>query len=188
VAERSGVPVFLHPNTPIADSLAPYSDYGFALAGPPWGFGAEAGLHVMRLIYSGLFDKYPKLKIVLGHLGEGLVFWIYRIDFSFKKPWMGEEVRPVIKKAPSEYLRNNFYVNNSGMYSVPAFLSVLLELGADHMMFAADYPYENSDEAAIFIEAVPVSVPDKEKVLYGTASKLFNINQFMFPCLTRSSN
>jgi 5-carboxyvanillate decarboxylase len=175
VAERLDVPVFLHPNTPIASSIAPYTDYGFALAGPPWGFGAEASLHVMRLIYSGLFDKYPGLKIVLGHLGEGLVFWIYRIDFSFKKPWMEEEVRPVIKKAPSEYLRKNFYVNNAGMYSFPAFLGVLLELGADHMMFAADYPYENSEEAAKFIDAIPVSIPDKEKIQYGTAERLFKI-------------
>ncbi len=176
VAEKLDVPIFLHPNTPIASSLKPYSDYGFALAGPPWGFGAEVSLHAMRLIYSGLFDRYPRLKIVLGHLGEGLVFWIYRIDFSFKKPWMGEEVRPDIRKAPSEYLRNNFYVNNAGMYSIPAFLSVFMELGADHMMFAADYPYENSLEAVDFINRIPVSNADKDKIHHLTAKKLFKIN------------
>jgi len=175
VAEKMDVPVFLHPNTPVADSIKLYQDYGFALAGPPWGFGAEASLHAMRLIYSGLFDRYPSLKMVLGHLGEGLVFWIYRIDFSFKKPWMEEEIRPVLKKSPSEYLRNNFYVNNAGMYSVPAFLNVLLELGADHIMFAADYPYENSMEAARFIEDLPISISDKIKIMHGTAEKLFKI-------------
>jgi 5-carboxyvanillate decarboxylase len=175
VAEKLDVPVFLHPNSPSPDSIKPYQDYGFALAGPTWGFGAEAALATMRLIYSGVFDKFPKLKVVLGHLGEGLVFWIYRIDFSFKKPWMDEEVRPKIKKAPSEYLRNNFYVNNSGMYSVPAFLNVLLELGADHMMFAADYPYENSPEAVRFIEQLPVSNPDMEKITHSVAEKLFKI-------------
>jgi 5-carboxyvanillate decarboxylase len=174
-AEKLDVPIFLHPNTPMGPSIKPYTDYGFALAGPPWGFGAEAALHVMRLIYSGVFDKYPGLKIVLGHLGEGLAFWIYRIDFSFRKPWMEAELRPAIKKAPSEYLRNNFYVNNAGMYAVPAFLNVLMELGADHMMFAADYPYENSEEAAAFIKRVPISNPDKEKVQHGTAEKLFKI-------------
>jgi 5-carboxyvanillate decarboxylase len=175
VAERLDVPIFLHPNTPISTSIQPYTDYGFALAGPPWGFGAEAALHALRLIYSGLFDKYPRLKIVLGHLGEGLVFWIYRIDFAFKKPWMEEEVRPNLKKTPSQYLRNNFYVNNAGMYSVPAFLNVLLEMGADHMMFAADYPYENAEEAATFMECLPFSNPDKEKILHGTAEQLFKI-------------
>jgi 5-carboxyvanillate decarboxylase len=175
VAERLDVPVFLHPNSPSPDSIKPYQDYGFALAGPTWGFGAEAALATMRLIYSGVFDRFPGLKIVLGHLGEGLVFWIYRLDFSFKKPWMDQEVRPLIKKAPSEYLRNNFFVNNSGMYSVPAFLSVLLELGADHMLFAADYPYENSQEAARFIEQLPVSNSDKEKITHTVAEKLFKI-------------
>ncbi len=175
VAEKLDVPIFLHPNSPSPESIKPYLDYGFALAGPTWGFGAEAALSIMRLIYSGVFDKYPRLKIILGHLGEGLVFWIYRIDFSFKKPWMETEIRPSIKKAPSEYLRNNFYVNNSGVYSIPALLNVLLELGADHMMFAADYPYENSDEAAHFIENLPISNPDKEKVLHSVAEKLFKI-------------
>ncbi|HEX7475598.1 MAG TPA: amidohydrolase family protein [Dehalococcoidales bacterium] len=174
-AEKLDVPIFLHPNSPSPDSLKAYSDYGFSLAGPAWGFGAETALAVMRLIYSGVFDRYPKLKIVLGHLGEGLVFWIYRIDFSFKKPWMEAADRPAIKKAPSEYLRNSFYVNNAGMYAVPAFLSVLLELGADHMMFAADYPYENSEEAANFIRKVPISDPDKEKILHTTAEKLFKL-------------
>ncbi|MCR4394602.1 MAG: amidohydrolase family protein, partial [Dehalococcoidales bacterium] len=86
-----------------------------------------------------------------------------------------EEIRPVLKKSPSEYLRNNFYVNNAGMYSVPAFLNVLLELGADHIMFAADYPYENSMEAARFIEDLPISISDKIKIMHGTAEKLFKI-------------
>jgi len=152
-------------------------DYGFALAGPTWGFGAEAALSTMRLLYSGVFDQYPRLKIILGHLGEGLVFWIYRVDFSFKKPWMEEEIRPRIKKAPSEYIRSNFFVCNSGMYSVPAFMSVFLELGADRMLFAADYPYENSEEAANFIDSIPISSLDKEKIQHGVAEKIFKIKK-----------
>jgi len=174
-AEKLDVPIFLHPNSPSPSTIKPYEDYGFALAGPTWGFGAEAALSTMRLLYSGLFDKYPRLKIILGHLGEGLIFWIYRVDFSFKKPWMEEELRPKLQKAPSEYIRQNFYVCNSGMYAVPAFLSVMLEIGADHMMFAADYPYENIEEASRFIESVPVSAPDKEKIFHGVAEKLFKL-------------
>ncbi|MFC1942051.1 amidohydrolase family protein [Chloroflexota bacterium] len=174
-AESLDVPIFLHPNTPNPSMIKPYEDYGFALAGPAWGFGAEAALHTMRLIYSGVFDEYPNLKVKLGHLGEGLIFWIYRIDFSFRKPWMADEVRPAIKRLPSEYIRNNFFVNNSGMYSVPAFMSVFQELGADHMMFAADYPYENSEEAARFIENVPISNIDKETIQHSVAEKLFKI-------------
>jgi 5-carboxyvanillate decarboxylase len=175
-AEKLDVPVFLHPNLPAPSAIRPYSDYGFALAGPAWGFGAEAAISVMRLIYGGVLDQYPSLKIILGHLGEGLVFWISRIDFSFKKPWMKElGTKLTIRKAPSEYIRRNFYVCNSGMYTVPAFLSVFLELGADHMMFAADYPYENSQEAAGFIDSIPVSDPDKEKIQHSVAEKLFKI-------------
>jgi 5-carboxyvanillate decarboxylase len=176
-AEKLDVPLFIHPMTPTPSTLKPYSDYGFALAGPTWGFGAEAALSSMRLLYSGLFDKYPKLKIILGHLGEGLIFWIYRLDFSFRKQWMEEEVRPKIKKAPSEYIRNNFYVCNSGMYTAPAFLGVLAELGADHMMFAADYPFESSEEAASFIDQVQISNSDREKIQHSVAEKLFKINQ-----------
>ena len=175
VAESLDVPIFLHPNTPSPSTIKPYEDYGFALAGPAWGFGAEVALHALRLIYSGIFDKYPRLKIVLGHLGEGLIFWLYRIDFSFKRPWM-EEVRPTIKRLPSEYIRHNFFVNTSGMYSVPAFMSVFLELGADRIMFAADYPYENSEEAARFIEHVPISDIDREKIQHSVAEKLFKIS------------
>jgi len=175
MAASLDVPVFLHPNTPGSSSIKPYEDYGFALAGPPWGFGAETSLHALRLIYSGVFDKYPRLKIILGHLGEGLVFWLYRIDFSFKRPWMEEEIRPQIKRMPSEYLRNNFYVNTSGMYSIPAFMSVYLELGAEHIMFAADYPYENSQEAVEFIKQIPICDTDKEKIQHSVAEKLFKL-------------
>jgi 5-carboxyvanillate decarboxylase len=176
VAESLDVPIFLHPNTPNPSTIKPYMDYGFALAGPAWGFGAEAALQTMRLIYSGVFDRYPNLKVILGHLGEGLIFWMYRIDFSFKKPWMDEELRPEIKQPPSEYIRKNFYVNTSGMHSIPAFLSVYLELGADHMMFAADYPYENSEEAAGFIDEIPASEDDKKKIQHSVAEKLFKLD------------
>jgi 2,3-dihydroxybenzoate decarboxylase len=175
IAESLDVPIFLHPNTPISSSIKSYEDYGFALAGPPWGFGAETSLHALRLIYSGVFDKYPRLKIILGHLGEGLIFWLYRIDFSFKRPWMEEEIRPQIKRMPSEYLRNNFYVNTSGMCSIPAFMSVYLELGAEHIMFAADYPYENSQEAVQFIDQIPICDADKEKIQYTVAERLFKL-------------
>jgi len=174
-AESLDVPIFLHPNTPNPSMIEPYTDYGFALAGPTWGFAAEVALHTMRLIYSGVFDRYPNLKIILGHLGEGIIFWLYRIDFSFKKPWMEEEIRPTIKRLPSEYIRQNFFINTSGMYSFPALIHVLLELGADHIMFAADYPYENIEEAAKFIERIPLSDVDKDKIQHSVAEKLFKI-------------
>ena len=89
---------------------------------------------------------------------------------------MEEEIRPKIKRMPSEYIRDNFYINTSGMYSIPAFMSVYLELGADHIMFAADYPYENSQEAAGFIDRIPISNIDKEKIQHLVAEKLFKLS------------
>ncbi len=88
---------------------------------------------------------------------------------------MEKEIRPKIKRMPSEYIRNNFYVNTSGMHSIPAFMSVYLELGADHIMFAADYPYENSQEAAKFIDLIPTSDTDKEKIRHSVAERLFKL-------------
>ena len=114
--------------------------------------------------------------MILGHMGEGLIHWLYRIDFSYKKAWMDEEIRPRIQKAPSRYIMDNFIVTTSGMTAMPAFLSTYLDIGADRIMFSADYPYEKSEEAAAFIERIPVSGEDKEKILYRNAERIFNIS------------
>ncbi len=175
MAEKLDVPLYLHPNIPNPHMIRGFSDYGFALAGPALGFTIEAAVQAMRLMYSGLFDRYPCLKMILGHMGEGLVHWIYRIDFAYKKAWMDEEIRPGIKKAPSQYLRENFWVTTSGMTALPVFLSTYLDMGAERIMFSADYPYENSEEAARFIEGIPLSPGDKEKILHRNAEELFKI-------------
>jgi 5-carboxyvanillate decarboxylase len=175
-AERLDVPLFIHPYAPNPSFIKAFAGYGFALAGPAWGFGVEAATCALRLIYSGIFDRYPRLKIVLGHLGEGLAYWTYRIDFSFRKEWMGNEARPNIKNAPSEYLRRNFYLNNSGMCSVPAFLCVLAEMGADHMMFGSDHPFEDTAEAKKFAQAIPIPEGSREKIFHAVAESLFKIN------------
>lgn len=176
-AEELDVPLYLHPTTPHPSMLKPYTDYGYALTGPSLGFGAETAVHAMRMIYSGVFDEFPKLKVIIGHLGEGLLFWMYRIDFGFVKPWVDEELQPKIKKRPSEYIRNNFFVTTSGMFAMPAFMSVFLEIGADRMMFASDYPYETCVEAANFIEnVVAISDIDRKKICHQTAEKLFKLS------------
>jgi 5-carboxyvanillate decarboxylase len=174
-AEKLDIPVYLHPNSPSPCMMSAFADYGFSFAGPALGFTIECAVSTMRLIYSGIFDKYPKLKVIIGHMGEGLVHWIYRIDFAFKKAWMDEEVRPKIKKAPSQYIKDNFTITTSGMSALPAFLGAYLDLGADRIMFSADYPYERSDEAVRFIQQVPISDTDKEKITHLNAEKLFKI-------------
>ena len=110
-AEKLGVPIYLHPTQPSPDMLKPYSTYP-ALSRSMWGFGAETGLHAMRLICSGVFDTYPGLKIILGHLGEALPFWLWRIDDRWRK----DPLATKLKKRPSQYIKDNFFVTTSGMF------------------------------------------------------------------------
>ena len=173
-AEKLDVPIYLHPEIPSTSILKGYAeDYGFELAGPPHGYGADLALHSMRLIYSGLFDKYPKLKMIVGHMGEGLPYWLTRMDAYWIKPWKGK--KPRIQKRPSDYVKANFTITISGMFFVPAFLCAYLGLGADRIAFAVDYPYERTEEAVRFIKEAPISERDKERICYGNAAKLLKL-------------
>lgn len=175
VAESLDVPIYLHPTIPSPSILKGYADYGFPLAGPPYGFGAETSLHAMRLIYSGLFDKFPRLKIILGHLGEGLPFWFYRIDFYWLKPWVDAELMPKIANKPGYYIKNNFLFDTSGMHYLPSFMCAYLALGADMIAFGADYPFEDSSESVKVMQTIPVCDSDKEKFFHLNTEKLLKL-------------
>ena len=129
----------------------------------------------MRLIYSGVFDKYPGLKIILGHLGEALPFWLWRIDFFWLKQWPSFVTRPQLERKPSDYVKDNFTVTTSGVFFQPAFMCTYLALGADNILFAVDHPYESNKEGAQFIESLPICDGDKEKVCHLNAEKLFKL-------------
>jgi 5-carboxyvanillate decarboxylase len=178
-AEKLGVPIFLHPMVPAQSMVGPYRAYGGSLAGPSLGFGAETALHVMRLIYSGVFDKYPRLKIILGHLGEGLPFWLPRLDLGWLEPRLSEEKRPKCLKRPSEYIKSNFIVTTSGMFFQPAFLCAYLGLGAGQIAFAVDHPYAGNKPACEFVEGLPICEEDKEKICYLNGEKLLRLNDGM---------
>lgn len=173
-AEKLDVPIYLHPEIPSTLILKGYAeDYGFELAGPPHGYAAEVSLHAMRLIYSGLFDKYPRLNFILGHMGEGLPFWLTRMDAYFIKPWKGN--KPRIAKKPSDYVKANFTVTISGMFFFPALLCALMGMGADRVAFAVDYPYEKTEQAVRFIQEAPISDSDKEKICWSNAARLLKL-------------
>jgi 2,3-dihydroxybenzoate decarboxylase len=173
-AEKLDIPLFLHPEVPSTSIVNGFAeDYGFELAGPPHGYAADLALHTMRLIYSGLFDRYPELKMVLGHMGEGLPFWLSRMDAYFIKPWKGK--KPRIEKKPSDYFKKHFTVTIGGMFFTPALLCAHLALGADRIAFAVDYPYERTEEAVRFIKEAPISDIDKEKICYSNAARLLKI-------------
>ena len=168
-AEKLDVPIYLHPTSPSAAIANAYADYE-RLSGPPHGFYAEVSLHVMRLIYSGLFDRYPGLRMILGHMGEGLPFWLPRLDFAWLRTAME---RPKIEKKPSEYLKRNFTITTSGMFFHPALICAYLALGADSIAFGVDYPPEENNLAVQFIEAAPICDSDKEKICHSNAEALF---------------
>jgi predicted TIM-barrel fold metal-dependent hydrolase len=160
---------------PSPSKLQPYTAFGGILAGPALGYAADTALHTMRLICSGVFDRYPKLTIILGHLGEGLPFWLQRMNLDWREPLAPGELRPQCDKKPSEYIKTNVLVTTSGMFFQPAFLCAYLALGADRIAFAVDYPFEESGLAAQFIENSPICDADKEKISHLNAELLLGL-------------
>ena len=177
MAEKLDVPVYIHPGGILPDMSAPYNTYP-VVAGAMWGYGASTGLHAVRLIISGVFDKYPGLKIMLGHMGEGIPYWLWRMDNMYVKyQTMLDKDTPGqnLKKKPSQYVMENFYVTTSGMFWHPVLQFVKSVLGADRILFATDYPPESSMVAAQFMESAPISDTDKEKICHLNAERIFNI-------------
>ncbi len=174
-AEELDVPIYLHPTAPMISQL---QTYGFALAGAPFGFGVETAMVMMRLILSGVFDTFPNLKIILGHLGEGLPFVLQRIDFPYVRPHFKNDpgARPDLNKKPSEYLRHNMWVTTSGNYLQPAFMCTKEALGIDRILLSTDYPYEDAGECMQFLESLPLSATEKEKIYHQNA-RVFGLTE-----------
>lgn len=170
--------IYLHPTFPADSMMAPYSKYG--MMGALWGFQAECSLHVVRMILGGVFDQFPTLRIALGHLGEGLPYWLSRLDNRYqnilKRGGLQSLGMKKLSRLPSEYFMTNFYVTTAGMNSNAPFEYCLNLLGPDRVLFAIDYPYEQTDDATTFIRAARPSPEIMRKVCYGNAEKLFKIH------------
>jgi len=123
------------------------------------------------LMGSGLFDEYPKLKVIIGHLGEGLPFGIWRVDNRISRT----SVRPKAKLPMAHYLRENFYITTSGAFRTPALIDAIAEVRADHVLYSVDYPYEDMGEAAKWFDNAPISEPYLLKIAYGNARQLFRL-------------
>ena len=173
----TGAALYIHPRNlpePAAELLKADVNLWSAM----WGFQVETGIHAMRLILSGVFDDFPNLKVVLGHMGEGLPYWLYRIDWMYLKAPAGlykSASGRRLKRKPSEYVKDNFYITTSGMniHSVLQYCHSVL--GPDNIMFAIDYPYQESVEAADFMRTAPLPEPDVEKMAHANAEKVFRI-------------
>jgi uncharacterized protein len=139
------------------------------LAGSAWGWHIETAVHVIRLILGGVFDRFPKLQIVIGHLGEGLPFMLPRLDRNLA-PELTKLARPV-----GDYLRQNLHYTFGGFNFPATFLDLLLEVGVERIMFSVDFPYGSMAAARTFLEQLPVSAADRERIAHGNAEKLFGV-------------
>jgi predicted TIM-barrel fold metal-dependent hydrolase len=166
-AEKLNVPIYLHPTV---SAISQVKTYGFPLAGPPFGFGFEVFLCLMRMIYSGIFDEFPRLAVILGHLGEGLPFLIERVDWAYLRPF-DPTLRPKISKKPSDYLRSNIFVTTSGNYYEPAFRCTYEALGIDRILLGTDYPYEETDDCMRFLQRINLSDKERDKIYYLNAKQ-----------------
>jgi predicted TIM-barrel fold metal-dependent hydrolase len=170
-AERLDVPIYLHPTLAHPDAMKSYFVGFEELARAGWGFAIDTSCHFLRLVFSGLFDAHPKLKIILGHLGEGLPFAMHRLN-DHTAP---AAARRGLKKQPIEYLRNNLLVTTSGNWYEPAFLCTLLALGADNILFAVDWPYEANTTGIKFLKKISISDADREKIAHGNAERILRM-------------
>jgi 5-carboxyvanillate decarboxylase len=173
-------PIYIHPRAPSLAMAAPYAKYH--LEDAIWGFQAETGLHGVRLIMSGIFDRFPKLRIVLGHMGEGIPYWLHRLDYMHRSSAgskmaadRGVEWRPKLQQQPSDYFRQNFMITTSGMNHAPVLEFCIGELGADNIMWAIDYPYQGTPEATSFLDAAPISEDDRHKIYHRNAERVFKL-------------
>jgi 2,3-dihydroxybenzoate decarboxylase len=173
--EALDVPVYLHPQTPPDSMIAPY--FAYSLESSIWGFAAESSLHALRLIFSGLFDRFARLKIILGHMGEGLPFWLSRLDnrYAWFKQFDTTGRVKQLQKAPSEYFKDNFLITTSGVSWHPALVFAHEVLGADNILFAVDYPFEAGKPAVEFMDTAPIPDGDKEKIYHLNAERMFRL-------------
>jgi len=171
--ERLDVPFYLHPRNPLAKDAAIYEGHRW-LMGPTWAFGQETAVHALRLMGSGLFDAYPKLNIVIGHMGEGLPYSMWRIDNHNK--WMRVQNNYPAKRTIGEYFRENFYITTSGNFRTQTLIDAMLEIGADRILFSADWPFENIDHASDWFDAAPISELDRQKIGRDNARALFKLD------------
>jgi gamma-resorcylate decarboxylase len=170
--ERLDVPFYLHPRSPLPRDARLYEGHPWMM-GAAWAFGNETAVHALRLIGSGLFDEHPKLSIVLGHMGEGIPFGLWRIDHCNATAVKTDGRRA--KRKIADYVRENFYVTTSGNFSSQALIHTILQLGADRVMFSVDWPFEEIAHAATWFDAVDISAHDRLKIGRTNAARLLKL-------------
>ena len=164
--------IYIHPRAASAGLKGPLGDYGMDSA--MWGYGVETGTHVVRMMASGLFDRFPKLKICIGHMGEAVPFWLWRLNFmNTRAQETGRS--PKTQLSMAEYFQRNFVITTSGVEDPLALDYAIKKLGADHVLWAIDYPYQPSAPAVKFMDSAPLSEEDRAKLYHKNAERVFHI-------------
>jgi len=170
--ERLGVPFYLHPRNPLPQHAQIYDGHPWLL-GPTWAFGQETAVHALRLMGSGLFDEYPRLTVVLGHMGEGLPISMWRVDN--RNAWVEAPKDHWARQPLAYYFHNNFYLTTSGNFRTQSLLDAMLEIGSDRVLFSTDWPFENVDHAARWFDTAPISESDRLKIGRLNSNRLFRL-------------
>jgi 5-carboxyvanillate decarboxylase len=171
----AGQPLYIHPATPPDSMIGPLLEAG--LDGAIFGFGVETGMHLLRLITIGIFDRYPDLQIMVGHAGEALPYWAYRLDYMHQASVRSkryERMKP-LQKTILEYLRSNVLITTSGMAWAPAILFAQQVLGEDRVMYAMDYPYQYVADEVRTHDLLDIPIATKRKLMQTNAERWFKL-------------
>lgn len=166
------VPFYLHPRNPLPQDSRIYEGHPW-LMGPTWAFAQETAVHALRLMGSGLFDEHPGLQIILGHMGEGLPYMMWRIDN--RNAWVKVPPKYPAKRRIADYFNENFYITTSGNFRTQTLIDAMLEIGSDRILFSTDWPFENIDHAADWFDNATISEADRTKIGRTNAKALFNL-------------
>jgi predicted TIM-barrel fold metal-dependent hydrolase len=164
-------PIYLHPGQPHAQLMDSYFKGFEDLARPAWGFQADASMHFLRLMFSGVFDTYPTLQIILGHLGESIPFAMDRLldHTGYIAEWRN------MKRKPADILRENLIITTSGNFSVPSLLCTVQMMGIDKVLFSVDWPYESNQVGVDFLKRIPFCADDLEKIAFRNAERVLRL-------------
>ncbi len=175
-AERLGIPLYLHPGLPPEPVRRAYysglpDEAGLLLSGPGFGWHAETAIHVLRLVLAGALDRHPGLKLIVGHMGEGLPAMMGRIEETF-----AEFGTRHLGRSVTQTLLDQLWITTSGFFTLPPFLAALLAFGADRLLFSVDYPFSSNRTAAEFLASLPVSPDDRRKIAHANADALLGLS------------
>jgi 2,3-dihydroxybenzoate decarboxylase len=168
--EQLGVPFYLHPRDPLL-SREPILEGHPWLQGSAWAFGVETAIHALRLMASGLFDRHPRLMIILGHLGEGIPYNVWRLDHRLSKSPRGIPAQ----RTMTEYLRSNFYLTTSGNFRTSTLVDAIAEVGVERILFSVDYPFEDTVDGTSWLDAAEMSDADRRAIGRDNARRLFEL-------------